>query len=105
MEKLFGDARGSQYASKRFRELLKANQAISSMSGKGNCYDNAAMESFWATLKKDLRITKPFKTREEARRTIFKYIESFYNRFRIHSALGGLSPWKYEQKKREKIAA
>lgn len=97
--------RGSQYASKRFRDLLKANQAISSMSGKGNCYDNAAMESFWATLKKDLRITKPFKTREEARRTIFKYIEVFYNRFRIHSALGGLSPWKYEQKKRDKRAA
>jgi transposase InsO family protein len=97
--------RGSQYASRRFRDLLKANKAISSMSGKGNCYDNAAMESFWATLKKDLRITKPFKTREEARRTIFKYIEVFYNRFRIHSALGGLSPWKYEQKKRDKEAA
>lgn len=97
--------RGSQYASKRFRDLLKANNARSSMSGKGNCYDNAAMESFWASLKKDLRITKPFKTREEARRTIFKYIEVFYNRFRIHSALGGLSPWKYEQMKREKKAA
>ncbi len=97
--------RGSQYASKSFRKLLKANQAVSSMSGKGNCYDNAAMESFWATLKKDLRITKPFKTREEARRTIFRYIEAFYNRFRIHSALGGLSPWKYEQRKRDKKAA
>lgn len=90
--------RGSQYASHRFRDLLEQNKAISSMSGKGNCYDNAAMESFWATLKKDLRITKPFKTKEEARLAIFDYIEVFYNRFRMHSSLGGLSPLDYENK-------
>lgn len=90
--------RGSQYASHRFRALLKKNKAISSMSGKGNCYDNAAMESFWATLKKDLQITKPFKTKEEARLAIFDYIEVYYNRIRIHSSIGFMSPLDYEQK-------
>jgi putative transposase len=67
------------------------------MSAKGNCYDNAAMESFWATLKSDLGINKPYQTKEEARRAIFDYIEVFYNRRRIHSALGDLSPLDYEQ--------
>ena len=67
------------------------------MSAKGNCYDNAAMESFWATLKTDLRIVKPFKTKEDARRAVFDYIETFYNRFRLHSALG-CSPLDYEKK-------
>jgi transposase InsO family protein len=90
--------RGSQYASHQFRDVLKNHKAISSMSGKGNCYDNAAMESFWATLKTDLGIRKPFKTREEARRAIFDYIEIFYNRFRLHSSLGDLSPLDYETK-------
>ena len=90
--------RGSQYASRRFRDLLGQNKAISSMSGKGNCYDNAAMESFWATLKKDLQIIRPFKTRVEARLAIFDYIEVFYNRFRMHSSLGDLSPLDYERK-------
>ena len=90
--------RGCQYASYQFRELLKNHMAISSMSGKGNCYDNAAMESFWATLKTDLGIRKPFKTREEARLAIFDYIEVFYNRVRLHSSLGDLSPLDYETK-------
>ena len=90
--------RGCQYASHQFRHVLIQHQALSSMSGKGNCYDNAAMESFWATLKTDLGIRKPFKTREEARRAIFDYIEIFYNRFRLHSSLGDLSPLDYETK-------
>jgi putative transposase len=90
--------RGSQYASHSFRNLLKSYNAISSMSGKGNCYDNAAMESFWATLKKDLHITKPFKTKEEARLAIFDYIEVYYNRNRMHSSIGFMSPLDYETK-------
>lgn len=89
--------RGCQYASREFRALLNRHQALGSMSAKGNCYDNAAMESFWATLKSDLRINKPYQTKEEARRAIFDYIEVFYNRRRIHSALGDLSPLDYEQ--------
>lgn len=89
--------RGSQYASRDFRRLLEHHQVLSSMSAKGNCYDNAAMESFWATLKSELGVTKPFRTKEEARLAIFDYIEVFYNRRRIHSAIGGLSPLDYEK--------
>lgn len=90
--------RGSQYASREFRRLLEQHQVLSSMSAKGNCYDNAAMESFWATLKTDLGINQPYKTKEEARRAIFDYIEVFYNRRRMHSAIGDLSPLDYELK-------
>jgi transposase InsO family protein len=90
--------RGSQYASRNFRCLLDQHQVLSSMSAKGNCYDNAAMESFWATLKSELGIKKPFNTKEEARLAIFDYIEVFYNRRRIHSAIGDLSPLDYELK-------
>jgi len=90
--------RGIQYASHQFRDLLKNHKAISSMSGKGNCYDNAAMESFWATLKTDLGIRKPFKTKEEARLAIFDYIEIFYNRVRLHSSIEDMSPLDYETK-------
>lgn len=90
--------RGSQYASHQFRDLLKNHKAVSSMSGKGNCYDNAAMESFWATLKTDLNITKPYETKEDARLAIFDYIEIFYNRIRLHSSIGDMSPLDYETK-------
>lgn len=90
--------RGSQYASSSFREALGRTGAIGSMAGKGYCYDNAAMESFWATLKKELNITQPFKTKEEAKRAIFDYIEVYYNRQRIHSAINYLSPVDYEAK-------
>lgn len=90
--------RGSQYASREFRQLLDRHQVLSSMSAKGNCYDNAAMESFWATLKSEMGIKKPFNTKEEARLAIFDYIEVFYNRRRIHSATGDLSPLDYELK-------
>ena len=87
--------RGCQYASRAFQALLNQHHVLSSMSAKGNCYDNAAMESFWATLKTDMRIVKPFRTKEDARRAVFDYIETFYNRFRLHSALG-CSPLDYE---------
>jgi transposase InsO family protein len=90
--------RGSQYASREFRSLLDQHQVLSSMSAKGNCYDNASMESFWATLKSELGIKKPFTTKEEARLAIFDYIEVFYNRRRIHSAIGDTSPLDYELK-------
>lgn len=90
--------RGSQYASREFRHLLDQHHVLSSMSAKGNCYDNAAMESFWATLKSEIGINRPFRTQEEARRAIFDYIEAFYNRRRIHSATGDLSPLDYELK-------
>ena len=97
--------RGSQYASKAFRDLLAEQQMTCSMSRKGNCYDNASMESFWGTLKQELVYQKEFATREEARRAIFEYIEVFYNRKRRHSSLGYLSPVQYERQVKTKRAA
>jgi len=88
--------RGCQYASEQFTDLLKDHHAVGSMCATGNCYDNAAMESFWATLKSELNINKPFETKEEAKRVIFDYIEIFYNRHRLHSSLGYQSPLDYE---------
>jgi len=88
--------RGSQYASKMFRNQLEAHGALASMGRTGNCYDNAAMESFWATLKCELGITRPFKTKQEARLAIFDYIETFYNRRRLHSAIGYQAPIDFE---------
>ena len=89
--------RGSQYASKDFQILLKSQGFLCSMSGKGNCYDNAQMESFYGTLKTELVYHEKYRTREEARRSIFEYIEAFYNRFRRHSSLGYRSPAVFEQ--------
>jgi len=89
--------RGSQYCSRSFKELLNTNRYRQSMSSTGNCYDNAITESFFATLKTELIKDKYFRTRNEARRNIFKYIEMIYNRNRIHSALGGFSPNQFEQ--------
>jgi len=89
--------RGSQYCSRSFKELLNTNRYRQSMSSTGNCYDNAITESFFATLKTELIYDERYRTRNEARRSIFKYIEMFYNRNRIHSALGGLSPEQYEK--------
>ena len=88
--------RGSQYAAKAYRRLLKANQVACSMSRKGDCWDNAVAESFFATLKVELVHERTFYTREQARREIFEYIEGFYNRVRRHSHLGYLSPAAYE---------
>lgn len=88
--------RGIQYASRDFREQLNQHRALPSMSRKGNCYDNAAMESFWSTLKGELHINAPFKNRESARLEIFDYIETFYNRSRLHSAIGYKSPENFE---------
>jgi len=88
--------RGSQYASLKLRNLLKENQINQSMSSKGNCYDNAAVESFFATLKKEFIYRNYFITREEAKQKIFEYIEVFYNRYRRHSKLNYLSPVQFE---------
>jgi transposase InsO family protein len=88
--------RGCQYASRDFRNLLSAHQAGASMSRKGNCYDNAAMESFWATLKTECFGSIIPDTREQAKLMIFEYNEGFYNRTRLHSALGYKSPLDFE---------
>jgi transposase InsO family protein len=88
--------RGSQYASDEFQQLLIANKITVSMSGRGDCYDNAMMESFWATLKTELIYQAHYATREQAKQSIFEYIEAFYNRKRLHSSLGYLSPESFE---------
>ncbi|WP_244917140.1 IS3 family transposase [Paenibacillus castaneae] len=87
--------RGSQYASAEYREKLSSYKMTASMSRKGNCYDNASMESFHSVLKKELVYCKTFKTKKQAYDEIFQYIELFYNRKRIHSSLGYLSPVRF----------
>ena len=89
--------RGSQYASERYQKLLKGNGFTCSMSRKGNCWDNAPMESFFGTLKKELVHHERYETRVEARRSLFEYIEAFYNTIRKHSALGYKSPIQFQQ--------
>ncbi len=88
--------RGSQYASQAYREVLDRWRLKPSMSRKGNCYDNAMMVSFWATLKKELIYRVRFSTRAEAYRSIVEYIEVFYHRVRLHSSLGYRSPVDFE---------
>jgi transposase InsO family protein len=88
--------RGSQYASKDYRKLLKKYRLICSMSRKGNCYDNAAMESFWHSLKVEWLFDFEFETRREAVTEIREYIDCFYNRERRHSSLGYVSPIEFE---------
>ena len=88
--------RGSQYASDAYRHLLHAHGVQTSVSRAGNCHDNAAMESFWATTKTELLQGRVFTTHAEARNALFSYFEIFYNRKRLHSALGYLSPVEYE---------
>ena len=93
---IFHSDQGAQYASESFRHLLEINGFIQSMSRRGNCYDNAVTESFFHTLKTELVNRTRYKTREEARRSIFEYIEIFYNRKRLHSSIGYHSPVEYE---------
>jgi transposase InsO family protein len=94
---LFHTDRGVQYASGHDRQALDDAGLIASMSRKGNCYDNAAMESFWSTLKLELVYRCQFDTRSQARAQIFDYIETFYNRQRAHSALDYKSPADFER--------
>lgn len=88
--------RGSQYASGAYRDALKARGLVASMSAKGNCYDNAAKESFFHSLKTELVYRTRFATRQEAKSAVFEWIEGFYNRKRLHSSLKYLSPTEFE---------
>jgi transposase InsO family protein len=93
--------RGSQYTSGEYRAELAAHGMVASMSAKGDCYDNAVAESFFATLEFELLMHSDWETREDARRAIFRYIEIWYNRQRRHSTLGYISPAAYEAQIRE----
>ena len=88
--------RGVQYVSDDYRRLLQAGGMEISMSGKGDCWDNAVIESFWSTLKRELVHQERFATQDQARAAIFEYIEVFYNRKRLHSSLGYVSPEAFE---------
>lgn len=94
---IFHSDRGSQYAAYAFQDVLHKYHIRQSMSRKGDCYDNACMESFFSTLKKDIIYGNKFKTREEAKLVIIEYIETFYNCCRLHSTLGNMSPMEYER--------
>jgi transposase InsO family protein len=89
--------RGVQYAAYAFQALLEGNGIECSMSGKGNCYDNAVKESFFHTLKTELCDHEHYQTRDQARASVFEFIEGFYNRTRLHSTLGYCSPQEFEE--------
>jgi transposase InsO family protein len=89
--------RGSQYAAGEYRALLASHAMLASMSRKGNCWDNAVAESFFATLERELVARRDWQTHDEARQAIFRYIETWYNRQRRHSTLGYISPVQYER--------
>ena len=95
---IFHSDRGSQYASNDFKALLSRYEFVGSMSRKGDCWDNAVAESFFHTLKVECIRGKIFRTREEAKRTIFAWAYARYNRTRRHSTLGYLSPFEYERR-------
>lgn len=88
--------RGAQFASSAYRQLLAQHGLIASMSRKGNCYDNAFIESFWSSLKYEVVYHQRFATFAEARSAVFNYIETFYNRTRLHSSLAYRSPIAFE---------
>ena len=90
--------RGSQYAANEYKAILSEHGFIGSMSRKGDCYDNAVAESFFHTLKVECVRKRIFRTREEAKRVIFAWVEARYNRTRRHSTLGYLSPFEYEKR-------
>jgi putative transposase len=89
---------GAEYTNHGYQNILRSRGIISSMSRSGNCYDNAVAESFFKTIKTELVKKQRFRTIEEARGAIFEYIEIFYNRKRLHSTLGYLSPEEYERR-------
>ncbi|MNE08910.1 IS2 transposase TnpB [compost metagenome] len=97
--------RGSQYASADYRKRLKKYHMKASMSRKGNCYDNACIESFHSVLKKEFVYCTKFKTKQQAQDEMFQYIEFFYNRKRIHSALGYVSPVQFAAKFKKRKTA
>jgi len=93
---VFHSDRGVQYATLEYRQAMEAAQLIASMSRKANCYDNAAMEAFWSTLKLELIYRRNFDDMAQVREALFDYIEVFYNRQRLHSALGYRTPAAFE---------
>lgn len=98
-ELLHHSDQGSQYASEDFQRLLSDQGITCSMSRRGDCWDNAAMESFFATLKRERVNRRVYRTRDEARADVFDYIERFYNPRRRHSTLGYLSPVEFEKQR------
>ena len=88
--------RGIQYACGEYRQVLHRHGLIASMSRKGNCYDNAAMEAFWSTLKREALEESAAWSKDRVRRELFEYIEAIYNRSRLHSSLGYQSPVDFE---------
>ena len=88
--------RGVQYASAAYRQVLERHRLLPSMSRKANCYDNAAMEAFWSTLKLERLYRLRFANQNEAHRTIFQYVEGFYNSRRLHSSLEYRTPLDFE---------
>ena len=94
-----------QYASHEYQEVLTSYGLLSSMSRRGNCWDNAVAESFFATLKVELVYQTRWSTRAQARSEVFEYIELFYNRRRRHSALGYQCPDEFERSQQRKMAA
>ena len=102
---LFHSDRGSQYCSADFQKMLKQHKMISSMSRKGNCWDNAVAESFFGSLKTERVFFSNYTTRDEARKDIVDYIEMFYNSRRRHSYLGYVSPKEFEKRQLMKKAA
>jgi transposase InsO family protein len=97
--------RGSQYASNDYQQLLKDYKINCSMSRKGNCYDNAVMESFFATLKQELIYRQPYQSHQQTKHDIFEYIHVWYNRRRTHSSLDYLSPLEFEHNWRQAMVA
>ncbi|MFW6312514.1 MAG: IS3 family transposase, partial [Spirochaetota bacterium] len=101
---VFHSDRGVQYASARFRNVLRKKRFIQSMSRKGNCWDNACVESFFKSLKSELIGTTIYESREAARQAVFEYIEAFYNRTRLHSTLEYRTPVEYEEVSAKRVA-
>lgn len=97
-ELLHHSDQGSQYTAEQFQQLLAEHGITCSMSRRGNCWDNAAMESFFSTLKIERVNRRCYRTRDEARADIFEYVERFYNPRRRHSTLGQISPMQFEQR-------
>ena len=95
--------RGSQYTSRDYQLMLRENGLTCSMSGRGNCWDNAVSESFFATLKRELVYRQSWPTRDDAARAIHEYVEVFYNRQRRHSTLGGISPAEFERRHEQNL--
>ncbi len=92
---------GKQYTAGLYQALLARRGVVPSLSRKGSCYDNAPVESFFSTLKNELVRHRQFQDQAEARHAIFEYIEGFYNRRRLHQALGYRSPEEFEQQARD----